>query len=75
MRAGIIIASISSCLSFSFALFPLQAQEQAQMQPELTLPRLSLGVEPAQNPQDITLTLQIIALLTIWRWRRLSWCC
>ncbi len=65
MRAGIIISSIFVMLIVLFCAVSTQAQEQAQMQPELTLPRLSLGVEPAQNPQDITLTLQIIALLTI----------
>jgi flagellar biosynthetic protein FliP len=47
-------------LLFAYAL---SGQAAAQIAP--VLPRISVGVEPAENPEDIAISLQILVLLTV----------
>jgi flagellar biosynthetic protein FliP len=41
------------------------AQDTAPAAPTMPIPSLNVGVKPAENPQDVALSLQIIFLLTI----------
>jgi flagellar biosynthetic protein FliP len=51
-----------SMLVLLFA-YALSGQAAAQIAP--VLPRISVGVEPAENPEDIAISLQILVLLTV----------
>ncbi|QTX31653.1 flagellar type III secretion system pore protein FliP [Aminithiophilus ramosus] len=56
--AAVLVALLCLCLAAS----PVLAQPEA---PTAPFPALSLGVRGAESPQDVALTLQIVALMTV----------
>jgi len=54
-----------SRLAFIFTLLMLAVPALAQTAPEIPLPRITFGVDKSQSVEDVSVTLELVALLTI----------
>jgi flagellar biosynthetic protein FliP len=62
-RRSLCAGALVFSLAVPFLIFPSSAA--AASAPTLPIPMLQLGVTPAESPQDVALSLQILALMTI----------